>query len=136
MYRPYRLPKTIVQEFAKAGLHFNQSHECVNKDFRILVLRRKPDEKCNVSYREWDVRIAIKKTFDRWANSVNFSTDIIYYPSSHYSIPDMRHTLTWCRRVMNSDLFDFTSYFSRIEVPDSTPYRKRIYFKSNEYEIY
>lgn len=131
-YVPYQLPKTIVQEFAKAGLHFNQFHECDNKDFRILVLRQ-----LNLPYyawdlHTWDVRIAIKKTFDRWANSVNFSTDIIYYPVSHqYSIPNVSRTLTWCRRVMNSDLFDFNSYGGKIETPDYAPYRKQIYLRKN-----
>jgi hypothetical protein len=129
MYRPYRLPKTIVQEFAKAGLRFNQNYECDNKDFHIQVIRVKLEWD---SYIKWDVRIAIKKTFDRWANSVNFSTDIIYYPASHqYSIPNVSRTLAWCRRAMNSDLFDFDRYSNKIETPDYAPYRKQIYLRKN-----
>lgn len=129
MYRPYRLPKTIVQEFAKAGLRLNQNCECENKDFRIQIIRMKVEWDFHT---KWDVRIAIKKTFDRWANSVNFSTDIIYYPASHqYSIPNVSRTLTWCGRVMNSDLFDFNSYGGKIETPDYAPYRKQIYLRKN-----
>lgn len=98
--------------------------------FNIRVLEKEdhsfPDEK------RWVVQFGYKPTFDRWANSVNFETEIWYSPKKNqrfqvgefkgqrrkqYTIPNLNKEIKWCKKVATSGLFNWNSYFASIKTP-------------------
>lgn len=128
-----QLPKPIRQALAKAGLgKLEYGYLTKTKKFHVRVLRAEksilePDEQ------RWIVQFGYRPTFDRWANSANFQTEIWYSPTHKevnnsgeiitkrnrrkYTIPDFKKELAWCEKVAKSGLFDLNSYFAVIKTP-------------------
>jgi hypothetical protein len=75
-----------------------------------------------------DIRIdfAEKKTFDRWANSTNFTIKL------DFNAPNMSDIVAahlWMEKISRSKLFNFNSYFSTLEPPFFG--HKNKYYKPN-----
>lgn len=99
--------------------------------FYIRVLEvPKGDPSLYQGERKWDIQLAYRKTFDRWANSTNFTTQVWWDPKKNqrfsldsakrcpqYTIPDMKREVEWCRKVAQSGLFEWNSYFATIKTP-------------------
>jgi hypothetical protein len=92
-----------------------QSKETYNKDgyamfevryFHIRIFNNSDDV---------SIQFAEKKTFDRWSNSVNFFTERSKGRKHYY--PVLLPQYKWAIKVLKSKLFDFNSYFNRIELP-------------------
>lgn len=62
-----------------------------------------------------EIHFGEKKTFDRWANSVNFYTSRSKSPKCYY--PVLLPQYKWAIKVLNSKLFNFNRYFTRIDLP-------------------
>lgn len=75
--------------------------------------------------RRWVVQMAESKTFDRWANSTNFETQVWWSRKGGWTVPDFAREFTWCRKVCRSGLFHFPSYFATITTPWFIHPRKR-----------
>ena len=56
--------------------------------------------------------LAERKTFDRWANSLNFIVRIV--PDS--TAPDIALAIKEARRICRSGVFDFNTYFHAINL--------------------
>jgi len=91
---------------------------------RIRILRK--EDVCDGGHleRRWLVQIAQRKTFGRWANSVNFEEEIWWSArkayamnTEHWAAPDFVRLFAWCRKVCRSGLFDFNSYFGTVSTP-------------------
>jgi hypothetical protein len=67
--------------------------------------------------RRWVVEIAESKTFDRWANSVNFATEVVWSRKGGWTVPDFKREFAWCRKVCRSRLFTFNNYFATVKTP-------------------
>lgn len=128
-----QLPKPIRNAFKKSGLgKLEFGYLAKTKKFHVRVLEAdqgglEPNEK------RWIVQFAYRPTFDRWANSTNFQTEIWYSPTykivnsqdqivtknrrRKYTIPDFKKELAWCAKVAESGLFDLNSYFAVIKTP-------------------
>lgn len=64
---------------------------------------------------EVTVHLGEKKTFDRWANSINFITEISKGPGHYY--PLFAPQYKWALKVVKSKLFNFNSYIGSIGLP-------------------
>lgn len=62
-----------------------------------------------------EIQLGERKTFDRWANSVNFYTHRTKESGCYY--PLFRPQYNWAVKVSRSGLFTFNNYFHRIELP-------------------
>jgi len=83
--------------------------ECVmanSRDFHIRM-RRNEDSKYGVS---WNLELAVKKYFDRWANSVNFVQEIPLIINGDIVI-DFNKAICQARKIVKSKAFDWNSYF-------------------------
>lgn len=100
------------------------------KHFNIRVLEWNYDKNpLPAGELRWRVQFSYRKTFDRWSNSANFETTIWYHPNDKnkrypdgrrrplYTIPDMNLELKWCKKVAESGLFHWNTYFYTIETP-------------------
>lgn len=82
--------------------------------------------------KRWIVRFGYIPTFDRWANSSNFETEIWYNPEKNqryqvgdwkgkrrpqYTIPNLTKELAWCLKCAESGVFNFNSYMNTIKTP-------------------
>jgi hypothetical protein len=61
------------------------------------------------------IQLAERKTFDRWANSVNFAVDRSKTPKHYF--PLFFSQYNWAIKVLKSKLFNFNSYIGAIELP-------------------
>jgi len=61
------------------------------------------------------IHLAEKKTFDRWANSTNFTVRRPKGRRLYYGL--FAPQVNWARKIVKSKLFNFDSYFSGIEMP-------------------
>jgi hypothetical protein len=61
------------------------------------------------------VEFGEKKTFDRWANSTNFSVHLHYERGLYRD--DVVAAHLWMEQVCRSGLFDFNGYFATIDCP-------------------
>ena len=59
------------------------------------------------------IQLAVKKNFDRWANSVNFEIDFTDTRSEWLNI---KEGISKARKIARSGLFDFNCYFDRIKI--------------------
>src|SRR5271154_6503530 len=105
-------------------------------DFKRVLREVKSLPNCNKNYnsegcaifetplfyiRIWDneftveIQLGEKKTFDRWANSINFSTERSK-TSKHY-YPLFAPQYEWAIKVLKSKLFNFNSYIDHIDLP-------------------
>ena len=131
-----KLPRPIIQAFKKAGIPAFDEYGYLtqSKYFYIRVVGATEQQKSGLQPGEqrWTIQFADKRTFDRWANSTNFETEIWYNPKknqrfacgkfkgkrkSQYTIPNLRKELNWCKKVADSGLFEFNTYFSAIQTP-------------------
>jgi hypothetical protein len=64
---------------------------------------------------EVQIQLAERKTFDRWANSVNFVTERSKGRRHYY--PHFQQQYDWAIKVLESKLFNFDSYFDHIALP-------------------
>lgn len=100
--------------------------------FNIRVMEFDPSIVMEKGERKWVVQFGYKPTFDRWANSVNFETEIWFSPEKNrrylaglkkgeiipqYTIPNMNKEISWCKKVATSGLFDWNTYFWTIKTP-------------------
>jgi hypothetical protein len=74
------------------------------------------------------VQFAVKKTFDRWANSTDFKV-LLHYEDGLYR-QDIVKAHLWMEKVVRSGLFNFNSYFATIDaasfsVQNKTPAKQR-----------
>lgn len=69
------------------------------------------------------IQLAERKTFDRWANSVNFVTERTKSPKCYYPLFEQQYK--WAIKVLKSKLFKFNTYFAPIELPWFKTGRKR-----------
>lgn len=128
-----KLPRPIRESLKKAGLsNLSYGYLAHNELFHVRVLEDKesglePDE------RRWIVQFGYRPTFDRWANSTNFQTEIWYSPTyktvdnsgeiitkryrRKWTMPNFTKELDWCEKVAKSGLFDLNSYFAVIKTP-------------------
>lgn len=130
-----KLPKLIVQavKSIKGVKIIDTNHYILatTPSFNIRVLERE-DETGFPGDKRWVVQFGYKPTFDRWANSVNFETEIWYSPKKNqrfevgefagkrrkqYLIPNLNKEIQWCKKVATSGLFDWNSYFATVKTP-------------------
>lgn len=64
---------------------------------------------------EVQIQMAERKTFDRWANSVNFVTERTKERRCYHAVflPQYK----WAIKVLKSELFNFNRYFGHLELP-------------------
>lgn len=62
-----------------------------------------------------EIQMGERKTFDRWANSINFITKRSKARMGYYAV--FLHQYRWAIKVVKSGLFAFDNYFHRIELP-------------------
>jgi len=99
-------------------------------DFYIRVLDYISDPKYPLPEGEkrWRVQFAYRPTFNKWGDSTNFETEIHYDPKKNqrfmdgarrkqYVIPDLNMELAWCKKVAESGLFHYNTYFATIKTP-------------------
>ena len=66
------------------------------------------------------LQIAVKKCFDRWANSVNFEIEMQYSFDHHLNLAAaFKHA----RTIVKSGVFDFNRYFHVIGLDPSRPWK-------------
>lgn len=61
------------------------------------------------------IQLAERKTFDRWANSVNFAVDRSKGQKHYY--PLFLPQYNWAIKILKTKLFDFNSYIRAIDLP-------------------
>ena len=131
------LPRPILNEFKKHKIKLKYGYLGETKDFHIRILEQKIDPRYPLEPgdKRWIIQFGYKPTFDRWANSTNFETEIWYSPTyrlvndkeevvthnypnnKKYTIPKLDQELEWCLKVATSGLFNWNSYFSVIKTP-------------------
>ena len=76
-----QLPKPVRQALAKAGLgKLEYGYLTKTKKFHVRVLRAEKSI-LETDEQRWIVQFGYRPTFDRWANSTNFQTEIWYSPT-------------------------------------------------------
>lgn len=126
------LPRPILNEFRRLGIKLEYGYLGKTKHFHIRVLKKDYDY---LDDKRWVIQFGYRPTFDRWANSTNFETEIWYSPThqivndkdeieikknpnnKHYTIPKLDKELEWCLMVSQSGVFNFNSYFETIKTP-------------------
>ena len=96
-----------------------------SKDFRarIIVLSDRPkfmskiEKGKQIYYYDTEdqlvLHLADKKTFSRWANSVNFEIDL---SEVNLDFMKLKNTVAQARKIVKSKAFNFNRYFHRIEL--------------------
>ena len=77
---------------------------------------------------KWLFQLGIKKNFDRWANSVNFIQEIpvtLYHPI----IINFNDAIRQAKRIVNSNAFNFNSYYKPIYLDAGYRYLKERKYK-------
>lgn len=125
--------KTIKGVKVFNGDHFFQyCFLATSPHFNIRVLETVDVAGMQQGERKWKVQFGYKPTFDKWSNSTNFETEIWYSPKKNqrfevgkfkgkrrkqYLIPNLNKEVDWCKKVAQSQLFDWNSYFATIKTP-------------------
>jgi len=95
--------------------------ECITANCRDFCIRLLKGQGAYES--KWILQLAVKKAFDRWANSVNFVHEVplvLHYP---YSI-DFNKSIAQARKVVRAKAFNWNSYFSPIYLDAGWSYDK------------
>ena len=126
-----KLPKPIRKAFKDHGIELNGGM-AKTKHFNILIYQNRDKDLFQDGEKGWIVRFGYIPTFDRWANSSNFQTEIWYDPQKNqrypvgdrkgkrrpqYTIPNLSKELAWCLKCAKSGIFNFNSYFDTIKTP-------------------
>lgn len=126
-----KLPKPIRKAFKDHDIELIDGM-AKTKHFHIHIYEKFDKESFLDSRRKWIVRFGYIPTFDRWANSSNFQTEIWYNPQKNqryqigdlkgkrrpqYTIPNLSKELAWCLKCVKSGVFDFNSYIGTIKTP-------------------
>lgn len=131
-----KIPRPIIQAFKNAkGVKVISSDFYLlaeNRSFLIRVVEKESGIVQDMGERKWAIQFAYKPTFDRWANSVNFISEIWYSPKKNrryavgalkgkrmpqYTIPKIEKEIEWCSKIAASNLINFNSYFFAINTP-------------------
>jgi hypothetical protein len=129
-----KLPRPILDEFRRNKIKLEYGYMGHTKDFHIRVITSDIDQKyLQEGDKRWTIQFAYRPTFDRWANSTNFETDIHYCPfiynvdstgivvkkrrTKQYTIPKLDKELAWCLKCAKSEVFNFNAYFYTIKTP-------------------
>lgn len=101
-------------------LQMLQYVEASCKDFRIRLKKAKEP----IYGVGWILELAVKKDFDRWANSVNFVQEIPFIV--HYPITiDFNKAINQARKVVGAKAFDWNTYFDPIILDQGWSYDKK-----------
>ena len=68
-----------------------------------------------VSNDECVIQYSVRKYFDRWANSIDFTTN--FSINKKHNQPDIIKQYKWMCKVVKSKLFNFSNYFNAINLP-------------------
>jgi hypothetical protein len=127
-----QLPKPIRKAFKDHGIQLDKYGLAKTKHFNILIHEKNDSGLFLDGGRRWVIRFGYKPTFDRWANSSNFETEIWYNPQKNqryqvgegkgqrrpqYRIPNLSKELAWCLKCAKSGVFNFNSYYDTIKTP-------------------
>ena len=63
--------------------------------------------------KSWKVEFAVRKHFDRWANSTNFACELQYHEPYR---PDIKNGYNWMVKIVKSELFDWDRYFHTLDI--------------------
>ena len=100
--------------------------------FNIRVIEKIDPVVMEQGERKWKVQFGYKPTFDKWSNSANFETEIWYSSKKNqrfqagkfkgkrrkqYLVPNLKKEISWCKKVAESELFDWNSYLNTIKTP-------------------
>jgi hypothetical protein len=128
-----KIPRIIKKALSKHGIKLNSYNYGETEHFYVRILSYAGPASLEFYEKRWVVQFGYRPTFDRWANSTNFETEVWYSPFSkqldseckiifkrekkQYTIPHFDKELEWCLKCAESGIFDFNSYFRIIETP-------------------
>lgn len=108
--------KNIVEQLQKCTKSKLIIEKVYDKNIRYITMPRFYVRIFLVSEQEhYVVQFAVKKYFDRWANSTNFATQLA--KSKTLYKPNLVEQYKWMCKVIRSGLFNFNRYFHTIDLP-------------------